>query len=167
MISEGILLKQLGILIISAVKFLLAAPASYLLGYSYLHTLFNTTAGGLFGVVFFFFLSRSIFRLYRRYSPGFYNFILRTAGVSLKMKIAGSPGVSSGKKFTRINRLIIRIRRSYGFPGIVILTPVILSIPLGTFLALKYYSSKRNVLAWLSLSVIAWAVVLTTFMEIL
>ncbi len=152
---------------ISAVKFLLAAPASYLLGYSYLHTLFNTMAGGLFGVVFFFFLSRSIFRIYRRYSPGFYNLIRRTAGIPLKMKIARGTGISSGKKFTRINRLIIRIRRSYGFPGIVILTPVILSIPLGTFLALKYYSSKRNVLAWLSLSVIAWAVVLTTFMEIL
>lgn len=167
MISEGILLKQLGILLISAVKFLLAAPASYLLGYSYLHTLFNTTAGGLLGVIFFFFLSRSIFRLYCRYSPGLYNVFRRIAGLPLKIALPRGNRISAGKIFTRRNRMIIRIRRTYGFPGIVILTPVILSIPLGTFLVLRYYSTKRNILAWLSLSVIAWAVVLTTFMEIL
>lgn len=166
MITEAILLKQLSILLVSAVKLLVAAPVSYLLGYSYLHTLINTTVGGLMGVVFFFFLSRTLFSLYRKYIP-YFRKIIRTA--------PGMPGQISDnlldkperkKIFTRRNRMIVKIRRTYGMPGIIILTPIFLSIPLGTFLALKYYSTRRNLLAWLSLSVIAWSFLLTTFVEL-
>ncbi|NTW26367.1 MAG: hypothetical protein HGA37_16830, partial [Lentimicrobium sp.] len=81
MIAEGILLKQISILLISAVKFMVAAPVSYLFGYTYLHTLINTTAGGLLGVLFFFFLSRSVFRLYKKYSPRFYTGFRQMAGI--------------------------------------------------------------------------------------
>lgn len=166
MISEGILLKQLGILLISAVKFLVAAPASYLFGFSYLHTLINTTSGGLLGVLFFFFLSRTIFRLYLRYAAVLSNNYRRLVG----LPVAGIDKVNQMRSrkriFTRRNRVIVKIRKTYGLPGIIILTPVLLSIPLGTFLALKYYPSRKNLLAWLSLSVIVWAVVLTTFVEL-
>ncbi|MBK6963994.1 MAG: hypothetical protein IPH20_08590 [Bacteroidales bacterium] len=167
MISEAILLKQLSILLISAVKLLAAAPVSYLFGYSYLHTLLNTAIGGLMGVVFFFFLSRNLIRLYYNYAP----FILRKIRT-----VAGMPDKSNALKplehgrkkiFNRRNRVIVKIRTTYGMPGIIILTPIFLSIPFGTFLALKYYSSRRNLLAWLSLSVILWSVLLTTFVELM
>lgn len=166
MISEGILLKQLGILLISSVKFLIAAPASYLFGYSYLHTLINTAAGGLLGVLFFFFLSRTIFRLYRRYAPAVSNNYRKIIGLPVLSDDEIEHKRGRKKIFTRKNRRIVKIRRTYGLPGIIILTPVLLSIPIGTFLAIKYYSSRKNLLAWLSLSVIAWAVVLTTFVEL-
>lgn len=167
MISESILFKQLGILVIGGVKFLIAAPVSYLFGYSYLHTLLNTTAGGLLGVLFFFFLSRTIFRLYRVYS-GYIK-----AGIGL---LAGKLTLNADNRarkkqdrpaFSRKNRIIVRIRRTYGLPGLIILTPVLFSIPLGTFLLLKYYSRSRNLLAWLSLSVVVWSVVLTTVVELI
>jgi hypothetical protein len=167
MISEAILLKQLSILLVSAVKLMVAAPVSYLLGYSYLHTLINTAVGGVMGVVFFFFLSRTLFRVYHRYAPYFFK---------ITSVFPGAPGQIPGsyekrpkrkKIFNRRNRIIVKIRRRYGMPGIIILTPVLLSIPFGTFLALKYYSSKRNLLAWLSLSVVVWSVLLTTIIEIL
>ncbi|MFH1120006.1 MAG: hypothetical protein V1775_09285 [Bacteroidota bacterium] len=167
MIAEGILLKQLGILLFSAVKFLLAAPASYLIGYSYFHTLLNITAGGLLGVFFFFYMSRILFRLYRRFSPLLFNTIRQLAGISAQTQVALIRKKGLRKIFTKKNRFIIKIRRSYGLTGIIILTPVLFSIPLGTFLALKYYSSRPNLLGWLSLSVIIWAFVLTTFMELL
>ncbi|PKO98227.1 MAG: hypothetical protein CVU14_08405 [Bacteroidetes bacterium HGW-Bacteroidetes-9] len=166
MISEGILLKQLGILLISSVKFLIAAPASYLFGYSYLHTLINTTSGGLLGVLFFFFLSRAIFRLYRRIAPAVSNNFRKMIGLPVLSDDEIKYNRGRKRIFTRKNRLIIKIRRTYGLPGIIILTPVLLSIPIGTFLAIKYYSSRKNLLAWLSLSVIAWALVLTTVVEL-
>lgn len=166
MISEAILLKQLSILLVSAVKLMVAAPVSYLLGYSYLHTLVNTAVGGVMGVVFFFFLSRTIFRLYRRFSPYFHKIVKVIPG--LKVQVPESyEQISVRKKiFNRRNRTIVKIRIKYGMPGIIILTPVLLSIPFGTFLAIKYYSSRRNLLVWLSLSVVLWSVLLTSFIEL-
>ncbi|MCO5264964.1 MAG: hypothetical protein M9948_03655 [Lentimicrobium sp.] len=165
MILEGALIKQLGILLISAVKFLVAAPVSYLFGYSYLHTLINTSIGGLLGVIVFFFLSRMLIRFYLRHFPLIFRAIEQVSGVRLgKNNITERP---KARVFNRRNRLIIKIRNSYGYAGIIILTPVLLSIPIGTFLALKYYSKKRNLLPMLSLSVIFWSVVLTTFIELL
>ena len=167
MISEAVLLKQLSILLISAVKLLVAAPVSYLFGYSYLHTLLNTTIGGLMGVVFFFFLSRTLFRLYRNYAPYIIKKTRIIAGLPEKIHTTNSLKHGRKKIFNRRNRVIVKIRSTYGMPGIIILTPIFLSIPFGTFLALKYYSSRRNLLAWLSLSVILWSVLLTTFVELM
>ncbi|MHC1775842.1 MAG: hypothetical protein AB9834_10565 [Lentimicrobium sp.] len=167
MISEAVLLKQLSILLISAVKLMVAAPVSYLFGYSYLHTLLNTAIGGLMGVVFFFFLSRTLFRLYYNYSPSLIRKIRSIAGMPEKINTLQSLKHGRKRIFNRKNRVIVKIRSTYGMPGIIILTPIFLSIPFGTFLALKYYSSRRNLLAWLSLSVIVWSVLLTTFVELL
>lgn len=166
MISEAILLKQLSILLVSAVKLMVAAPVSYLLGYSYLHTLVNTTVGGVMGVVFFFFLSRTLFRLYRRYSPYFHKIVRVFPGQKNQIAESYEQNPERKKIFNRRNRTIVKIRRRYGMPGIIILTPVLLSIPFGTFLAIKYYSSRRNLLVWLSLSVVLWSVLLTSFIEL-
>jgi len=167
MISEGILLKQLAILLISSVKFLIAAPASYLLGYSYVHTMLNTTAGGLMGVLFFFFLSRTVLKLYKLYAAVLLAFVLSKSAAVRRFVHNKRIKPAHRKIFTRRNRTIVKIRKSFGFPGIIILTPVLFSIPLGTFLAMKYYSRRRNLLAWLSLSVVVWAVVLSTVIKVL
>lgn len=167
MISEAILLKQLSILLISAVKLLAAAPVSYLFGYSYLHTLLNTATGGLMGVVFFFFLSRTLIRYYYNYAPLMIGKIRTVTGAPEKSHTLQPSEHGRKKIFNRRNRVIVKIRMTYGMPGIIILTPIFLSIPFGTFLAIKYYSSRRNLLAWLSLSVILWSVLLTTFFELM
>jgi hypothetical protein len=44
---------------------------------------------------------------------------------------------------------------------LVILTPVLFSIPIGTFLTTKYYAHKRNILIYLSFSVICWALIIS------
>jgi hypothetical protein len=67
-------------------------------------------------------------------------------------------GIGNSKK----KRMIIKLRNRFGYPGIIILTPVLLSIPVGTFLAAKYYSGRPNLLAMLSLSVVTWSVILTS-----
>ncbi|MBV2246186.1 MAG: hypothetical protein KUL83_03425 [Lentimicrobium sp.] len=58
--------------------------------------------------------------------------------------------------------MLIKLRNRFGYPGIIILTPVLLSIPVGTFIAAKYYSGRPNLLVMLSLSVVGWSVVLTS-----
>ena len=53
-------------------------------------------------------------------------------------------------------------RKKYGLWGIAFLTPMILSIPLGTFLAIKYYRNKKSVL--LSLAIISsfWSIIMSS-----
>ncbi len=164
MIAE-IILKQLSILFISAIKFLVAAPTSYLFGYSYLHTIINMIIGGLIGVLFFYYSGRWLFAHYpvwKRKVIRFYHMLL---GIPYQIKQANELYVPK-KVFTRKNRTIIKIREKFGFAGLIILTPVLLSIPLGTFIAVKYYSRRRDLLGWLSISVVGWSILLSTFIMI-
>lgn len=164
---EELILKQLGILVISAVKFLVAAPASYLFGYSYLETMLNTTIGGWIGVLFFYYAGRFIFSRFPFWKKRVRKFYHTLAGIPVHRQIILNQNSETRKVFTRRNRFIVMIRSRYGFPGLIILTPVLLSIPIGTFLIVRYYSSRRGHLGWLSLSVMVWSVVISTFIHLL
>jgi polyferredoxin len=43
------------------------------------------------------------------------------------------------RKFTRRNKILIKFRKNYGMWGIILFTPVLLSLPVGAFLLRKYY----------------------------
>jgi hypothetical protein len=64
------------------------------------------------------------------------------------------------KIFTKFNRRVIRIKHRFGLTGIAILTPIFLSIPIGAFLAERFYKDKKKVILYLSLSAIGWCFVL-------
>jgi hypothetical protein len=164
---EELILKQLSILIISAVKFLVAAPTSYLFGYSYIETMLNTTIGGWIGVLFFYYTGRYIFSRFPSWKRKVRSVYHHVTGVPLHRRIALNKSSETHKVFTRSNRLIVMIRSRFGFPGLIILTPVLLSIPVGTFLIVRYYSSRRGLLGWLSLSVLAWSVLISTFIHVI
>jgi hypothetical protein len=164
MIAE-IILKQLSILVISAIKFLVAAPTSYLFGYSYIHTIINMIIGGLIGVLFFYYSGRWLFAHYPVWKRKVIRFYHKLLGIPYQIKQANELYVPK-KVFTRKNRTIIKIREKFGFAGLIILTPVLLSIPLGTFIAVKYYSRRRDLLGWLSISVVGWSILLSTFIMI-
>jgi hypothetical protein len=52
----------------------------------------------------------------------------------------------------------------YGLWGIVILNPVLLSIPVGSFLMVKYYGLKMKNLLWLVAGQVAWSLVYVLFL---
>ncbi len=64
------------------------------------------------------------------------------------------------KIFTKFNRRVIRIKHRFGLTGIAILTPIFLSIPIGAFLAERFYKDKKKVIIYLSISAIAWCFLL-------
>ncbi|MDY0101562.1 MAG: hypothetical protein RBS07_01410 [Lentimicrobium sp.] len=164
MVAEHILLKQLAILLISAVKFLFAAPASYLLGYSYIHTFLNIFFGGLLGVMIFYFAGKVILYFIRFHLPLMVRAFYEISGLGRDKKRLK---YTSGNYSSRRNRWIVRIRRRFGYTGLIILTPVLFSIPVGTFLALKYFSRRKNLLFMLSLSVFVWSLVLASLTRLL
>jgi len=136
----GEALKIIGLLALSAVKFLFSPSASLLAGYSALETILLTTVGGSLGFILFFkfgdILTRAFQKMIKKKAP---------------------------RKFSRRNRIIVKIKAGYGIFGLALLTPVLLSIPIGAILASIYYvKDKRTIPIFLS-SIVIWSFVLTSF----
>lgn len=129
-------------LLFSAIKFFLAPTAVFLSGYSYSETIAITITGGFMGVFAFFYGGGAIFQW-------------------IAMRFSSNKPVNK-KIFSKKNRAIIRVKRSYGLFGLAFLTPCLFSIPIGTIIAAKYYRhDKRAIPAFLT-SVVLWSVALTT-----
>jgi len=152
-------LKILIVFAVSSIKFFIAPPLSFSMGLNFIQTLLSTSTGGITGVIFFYFLSKWIIQLYAKYFI-FYFAVIKSA-IYRFINVA-IPASIPPRKFTRRNRFIIKVVRKYGLTGIVVLTPVLLSIPLGTFLATRYYSSNRYLVAYLIASVLFWSLLMST-----
>lgn len=166
-LKAGSFFRIIEVLILSGVKFLLAPPLSFKLGFSYPQTILTTTIGGLLGVIFFYFLSEMIMRLFRRLWPKIKLYFSKN-DLELKPVVVKVPKKKSHpkKNFSRKNKFIVMTRKKYGLWGIAALTPILLSIPLGTFLAIKYYRNKKNVFLSLVLSVVCWSVIMSSIYAI-
>lgn len=152
-------LKILIVFAVSTIKFLIAPALSFGMGLNFVQTWLSTTAGGIVGVVIFFFFSRWIILLYSKYFSYYFHLLrIKLYGI-LKISV---PKIIPARKFTKRNRLIIKMIRKYGLAGIVVLTPVLLSIPVGTFLATRFYSTNRYLLVYLSASVFFWSLFMSS-----
>ncbi|MBK7029037.1 MAG: hypothetical protein IPH45_07430 [Bacteroidales bacterium] len=164
------LLKLLIVFALSSVKFLLAPPLSFGMGLNFVQTLASTSAGGIMGVFLFFYLSRSIIRLYDTYCRKYVHEVTHSVAGRLNVLHLAERHFPLHRKrkkvFTFTNRLIVRIRRKYGFIGIIILTPVLLSIPVGTFLAARFYPKKQYIVLYLSASVVFWSLLMSSAIAI-
>lgn len=147
----------------SGLKLFLAPFVSIQMGFSYSQTLVFTAVGGVAGVWFFYHLSHIIIAIYRRYFTHRLLPYLRSISF-FKERFSFK---SKKRIFSKRSRSIALIRSRYGLLGIVILTPVFLSIPLGTFLAITYYSKHQHLLAYLAASVVCWTFVLTTIGQLI
>lgn len=138
-------MKELTVIFFSSWKFAATFPvAIYAMKMSGQDTLIYTNIGGIIGAVSFVYFSKFLIKLWNRYWPE----SLRYRRKSLKV-------------FTKRNRRIIRIKSKFGLAGIVILSPVLLSIPLGAFLTAKYYGAKYKNIIWLIAGQIVWSVIYT------
>lgn len=153
--------KLIQVVVISGIKFLFAPFISVGYGFNYFQTVMFTTLGGIAGLFFFYYLSKWLIRLYFRICPVV---IAYFGGEEARVALQKSQcGKADRKKFTRKNKTIVNLRQKYGLIGIILLTPVLLSIPIGAFLAQKYYSRKSHILFYLSLSVLLWSFFISSF----
>ena len=58
---------------------------------------------------------------------------------------------------------MVRIKQRYGLIGIAFTTPLLLSIPVGVFLAARYYRSSKTKYLYLIGSNLVWSVIYTGF----
>lgn len=138
-------MKALIVIISSTWKFAATFPvAIYLFKMSFFETILYTNIGGLLGITVFTLVSRGLLKMFDAYWPA-------------KLRCKKKPR----KTFTKRNRWLVIIKNKYGLPGIVILTPVILSIPIGVFLNTKYYGHKKSSYLYILLGHIAWSFIYT------
>ena len=144
------LLKIISVFLLSSVKFGLGGvPAAIAAGFDFFKAITVTVSGGITGAFVFTFLSEWILKGFQR----------------LRAKLFGEP--RKKKLFTRMNRLIVFVKIKFGLIGLAIITPSILSLPLGCFLAVRYYHNKQQILLYMSVSVVIWALILYFFYDYL
>lgn len=118
--------------------------------FSFLETIFWTNVGGIAGIYFFAFLSEKLIAWWKRTFRRSTRKILEDEQQHKKI-------------FTRRNRRIVKTKKKYGLIGIALITPFLLSIPVGVFLVVRYYRSSRYKFLYLIAANVLWSVIYTGF----
>lgn len=140
-------------ILLSAVKFGMTFPLAVMeFRFGFFETILWINIGGLAGIYFFAYLSKGLNRW------------IESMVQRWKSRDAAPAGEKNNRKiFTRRNRRIVRIKQRYGLIGIAATTPLLLSIPVGVFLVVRYY--PRNQLRYVCLigSNLVWSFIYTSF----
>jgi hypothetical protein len=109
---------------------------------------FSTIAGSC-GVVSFLFFERGLMNFW--------------TAVKHKLPLKSKPAAPK-RRFTKRNRMLVKIINSYGLPGIALITPTIISIPVGTILAGRLFHNHKRVFLYLAASVALWSALLSSLL---
>ncbi len=148
-------------MVIASIKFFWATPyAFYLFRLNQVETFVMIELGGLLGFLFFYSFFSFLLKELRLIWPLIYCITPRIFKVRFEQWLDRRRyQKQTAYKFTRSNKMIVRIRRKYGMLGIVVLTPVLLSIPLGAFIGTKYFHHKRNFIPSMMASIFIWGII--------
>ena len=138
-------------ILFSSFKFAATFPLVIIqFNFSFVETILWTNIGGIIGIYFFAFLAEKILVWWKRAFRRSNRHILEDEQQEKKI-------------FTRKNRRIVRIKQKYGLIGIALITPFLLSIPVGVFLVVRYYNTNRKKFICLIASNLIWSVIYTSF----
>lgn len=138
----------ISVFLLSTVKFVLGGvPLALTLGFSFFEAVVVTSLGGFTGVLIFVGVSDFLIRKFK----------------DLKHKQHPEKAKSNKKIFTRKNRLIITVKQRFGLLGIAGLTPFLFSIPIGCFIATRYFKDKQKIIIYMFASVLLWSISISSF----
>ena len=133
----------------STVKFVFGGvPLAMVYGFSFFKAVTVTSLGGFTGVTIFIYTSDKLIAYFKRRRI---------------LKEIKSPRLVPKKSFTRTNKIIIIVKQRFGLLGISLLTPLLLSIPIGCFLAVRYFNDKQRILVYMFGSILFWSVSFSSF----
>jgi hypothetical protein len=132
--------------------------------------------GGMMGVSLIIYLSDHIVPFYRRIKRFFKKYMFGrkpifsnpTVDIDQPVEVHYDyvSGVRTKKIFTPRNRRIIKLWRKFGLIGITALTPVLFSIPIGTFIITRLEHNNRKIMVYMFISVTLWSLALTGAFEL-
>ncbi len=175
-------LKILTLILISSVKFAFGPSFAYLnqnYDFTWLETNIYTIIGGMIGVVIFMHLNEWIISMWNRLREFYFKNKKKgvrssvfsepvadiTEHVEIHYQYVGS--IAPPKKiFTRGSRRMVRVWKKYGLLGLAALTPVIFSIPIGTFFMIRVEKNKNRIILFMLISITCWSLIITTFFQL-
>ena len=144
-----ILWEIVSVFLLSTVKFVFGGvPLALGLGFSFFKAVTVTSSGGFVGVIFFVFLSEKL--------------ISNVKKLKEKSRIPDIQ-LSSKKIFTRKNKIIVNVKHRFGLLGIAFLTPLLLSIPVGCYVAVRYFKNRHLILVYMFASILFWSITVSSF----
>lgn len=113
-------------------KFMFAGIPGSVGDIPFLHTYFAAAIGGTISAAIFYFLSELFMMMSHK-------------KLEKKRKEALSTGkvFKEKKKFTRMNKFVVRVKMKLGIVGISFLGPLLLSVPIGSIVTAKFYGKKK------------------------
>jgi hypothetical protein len=156
-------IKVIQVFLLATVKYVITFPYALLIGLDFQQTLIAVTLGGIAGFFFFYHLSGFASKWIHHHKPFLRKHIPFPIRVKYRQLKAWRKRLTGERVFSKRNRFIASFRAKFGLIGIVILSPVILSIPIGAFLLNKYYSKHKLAKPYMVLSIVSWTAVFVAF----
>ncbi len=158
-----LILKFIQVFLLATVKYVLTFPFAILIGLNFEQTLIAVTLGGIAGFFFFYHFSGFAIKQFHHVKTFIWIFSPPSFRKKYRQVISWRRSLTGEKVFTKRNRFIARFRSKYGLPGIIIASPVVLSLPIGAFLLNKYYPNHKLVMPYMILSILSWSAVFIAF----
>jgi hypothetical protein len=138
--------------ILSSFKFAVGMPSAMLLfNFTFLEGFIFGIAAGFFGIWFWLYISKPLFKAID-YMINHYR---------------GSHPKPKKRIFTKRMRRLAKLKMKYGLIGIALITPTLISIPVGTIIAARIYKhDRRLVFLYLALSVVVWSALFSALISI-
>lgn len=129
------LLKYLTVGLTCSIKYIFGVLGAIGAGFNLIEILITTLVGGIIGVIVYLYLWELILKLYRRSFP---------------------PKKKEGIKINNTKRWIVKIIIKYELYGIAFLTPLLLSVPIGTMMAAALEPNKGRIIRFMFFSFLGW-----------
>ena len=162
------ILKLLNVSLIASLKYFWSTPYAFILDLNILEAFLCIEIGGIIGFLLYYTFFRFLFKEIKILWPIVYKFTPLIFKVRFELwRKRRREKLMTRRKFTRMNKFIVRTRKRFGMWGIIILSPVILSIPIGAILGTKYFSHRHSFIPYMILSISVWGVISVAFFGVL
>jgi uncharacterized membrane protein len=168
------------LILISSVKFSFGPSFAYLnqnYDFTWLETNVYSIMGGMIGVTIFMHISEWLIDMFHKIKVYFFKRKIRRSNI-FSEPVADVPehleihyqyiehNLPQKRIFTKQSRRMVRIWKRYGLVGLAGLTPVIFSIPIGTFFMTRLEKNRKKILLYMFVSITAWSLVITTIFQL-
>jgi hypothetical protein len=123
----------LSVFLFSTFKFMFAPFTGLALGLSYIETFLTCAIGGTVSAAFFYFSAGKLMKRAKQKRHDRYHQALES-GIEWIEK----------NKFTRLNKMVVKMKMKLGIYGICFWAPFFLSVPVGSIIAAKFYSKYHH-----------------------
>lgn len=158
--------KIFQVVLLASFKYFFTLPYAMIIGLNYQQAVISVLIGGIGGFLFFYYLSKRFINGIDYIKPKICRFIPSAIKVKYQVFCERMSDNKPKRIFSKKSRFLAKVKTTYGFWGIIIATPFILTIPVGAFLANKYYAKRPQTVPFMILSIVSWAAVLSGIVHI-